>query len=130
FELVARPRGERQNGAPRVLARVQLDERQKPALVFNLIRLVEQKYRRLLGLSDEIEDEAVAVARGRARVAYQADEVNARERVVHGGHHAPVKEVAGLMHAGRVKRDDLPLGGRNHGLTTLAWRLRVAGERV
>src|SRR5256714_10771006 len=52
FELVARPRRERQNGAPLILARVPLDERQKLSLVFNLIRLVEQQYRRLLGLFD------------------------------------------------------------------------------
>src|SRR5205085_4676629 len=107
FELVAGARRQRHDRAPLVLARVPLDERQQTALVFEFVRLVEKQYRGLGRFFDEAEDEAVAVARRGRGVADEADDINAFERAVDGGHHAADKEVAGLGHAARVPADDL-----------------------
>jgi hypothetical protein len=100
--LVAGARRERDDRAPVVLARIPLDERQELSLVVEPVGLVQEQERGLARLFDEVEDEAVAVA-GRGRgVADEADEVNAFERVVDGGHHPAVEEVAGEVDARRV----------------------------
>ncbi len=53
------------------------------------------------------------------------DEIDACERVMHGGHHAAVQEITGLMHAGRVHQHDLPRGARDDALNLVARRLRL-----
>jgi hypothetical protein len=108
-----------------VLARVPLDERQEFPLVFEAVGLVEQQEGGLAPALDEVEDEAVAVARRGRRVAYEADEVDAFERVVDGGHHPAVEEVARLVDARRVHQNDLPAGARDDAANLVARRLRL-----
>ena len=44
---------------------------------------------------------------------------------MHGGHHAAVKQVAGLMNARRVHQNDLAFGARDDALNLIARRLRL-----
>src|SRR3712207_2431986 len=54
FQLVARARGERHDRAPLVLARVELYQREQPALVVYLVRLVQEQHRGLARLLHEV----------------------------------------------------------------------------